>query len=336
MMNKVFFVHSGNEAFTAIDREILETEFEVNDFHALKKFPRHFGNYWQGARACDVVYCWFASWNSMWTLLFAKLLNKPSVLVIGGYDLADMPEINYGNQRGGVKRWISNLAIRLASTLITNSFYSLQEAESNAKVDPKRINVVYHGVPDIFGKICPNKENLVLTVGNIDSPNLCRKGLEPFVKAAALLPEYQFALVGSWKDDAIDFLKSIATKNVLFTGYVSNKELLEYYRRAFVYVQASLHEGFGMSVAEAMLAGCIPVVTRAGALPEVVGELGFFCKDNSPSSIAEAIRAAFEVPQILQINVRQRIINKFSIESRRIKLLRITKKVIKVIEERDT
>lgn len=323
----VLYIHNGNESFVQIDKELLSSNYHVIDYLIPQKMQINPYNLWNSLLRSDFVFCWFASWHSLLPLLFARIQKKKSVLVIGGYDLANLPDINYGHQRGGLKKWISNFDIRLASTLITNSFYSLQEAESNAKVDPKRINVVYHGVPDIFGKICPNKENLVLTVGNIDSPNLFRKGLEPFVRAAAFLPEYQFALVGSWKDDAIDFLKSIATKNVLFTGYVSNEELLEYYRRASVYVQASLHEGFGMSVAEAMLAGCIPVVTRAGALPEVVGDLGFFCKDNSPSSIAEAIRAAFEVPQVFQINVRQRIINKFSIESRRIKLLSITKKV---------
>ena len=42
-----------------------------------------------------------------------------------------------------------------------------------------------------------------------------------------------------------------------------------------VYAQLSFHEGFGCTVAEAMLCKCIPIVTMMGSLPEVVGEFGY-------------------------------------------------------------
>jgi hypothetical protein len=71
-------------------------------------------------------------------------------------------------------------------------------------------------------------------------------------------------------------LRQAASPNVEFLGFVSDEELFSLYARASVYVQASMHEGFGLSVAEAMSAGCIPVVTRAGSLPEVVGDVGGF------------------------------------------------------------
>ncbi len=109
----------------------------------------------------------------------------------------------------------------------------------------------------------------MLTVGNVDRPNLQRKGLEPFVRAAALLPGRRFVVVGAWLDDAIEQLRAIAPPNVTFTGRLSDAQVQDQLRRAAVYVQASLHEGFGMSLAEAMAAGCVPVVTRAG--PMVAG-----------------------------------------------------------------
>ena len=61
-------------------------------------------------------------------------------------------------------------------------------------------------------------------------------------------------------------------------------------RRASVYVQASWHEGFGMAVAEAMLAGCVPVVRDAGAMPEVVGDAGVLIAGSEPEQIAEGVR----------------------------------------------
>ncbi len=47
-----------------------------------------------------------------------------------------------------------------------------------------------------------------------------------------------------------------------------------------------------MSLAEAMLAGAVPVVTAAGALPEVVGDTGIVIPDQSARSLATAIAEA--------------------------------------------
>ena len=224
---------------------------------------------------------------------FAKLMGKPSVLVIGGYDLANMPDIDYGHQRGGLRKWISRRAMRSASCLITNSQYSRSEAARNTTLSEEQVRAVYHGVPAPF-KALPQgaRERMALTVGNVDRGNLKRKGHEAFVRTAALLPDVNFVLAGAWADDAADYLRSIATPNVTLTNRLSDEELCDYYRRASIYVQASLHEGFGMSVAEAMLAGCVPVVTLAGALPEVVGDSGVLVDTPAPSAIAAAIEKA--------------------------------------------
>jgi glycosyltransferase involved in cell wall biosynthesis len=254
----------------------------------------------------------------MWALWFAKLLRKPSVLVIGGYDLANLPIADYGQQRGGLGKWISRVAMKLASALFTNSAYSQIEAERNAGVSKDRVKVIYHGITDPFtGLPQISKEQMVLTVGNVDSANVKRKGLEPFVRAASYLPEMEFVLVGAWKDNTIEYLQSIATSNVLFTGRVSDKELMDYYRKASVYVQASLHEGFGMSVAESMLAGCIPVVTRAGALPEVVGDTGVYTDSTEPAEIAQAIEIAIKFSTDQRDQARQRVLKMFTLEKRR-------------------
>jgi len=317
MKLNIFFVHSGNETFTQLDREMLSKSFDVDDFYASRKFPAEFPRFWRGVKKSDVVFCWFASWNSFWVLALAKLLGKPSVLVIGGYDLANLPEADYGHQRGGLGKWVSRAAMRLAKVRFTNSFYSQKEAQTNAGISPEKVRVIYHGVPDPFGAIPVNpKERMALTVGKVDRPNLLRKGLEPFVRAAAYLPDVQFTLVGAWADDSIDYLRSIASPNVVFAGRVSDEELLEYYCRASVYVQASLHEGFGLSVAEAMLAGCVPVVTRAGSLPEVVGNFGVFCESNSPEAVVSGIRTTLSFSSVDRQQIREHILNEFPMKKR--------------------
>ena len=49
----------------------------------------------------DVVFGWFASWHTFFPITLAWLLRKPSVLIIGGFDTANMPDIGYGYQQGG-------------------------------------------------------------------------------------------------------------------------------------------------------------------------------------------------------------------------------------------
>ena len=81
-------------------------------------------------------------------------------------------------------------------------------------------------------------------------------------------------LAGEWWDGTGERLAADAAPNVRVTGRLSDEDLDALFASSAVYVQASLHEGFGLSLAEAMLAGAVPVVTSAGALPEVVGETG--------------------------------------------------------------
>ncbi len=318
MQNKIFLVHSGYETFIRLDRDILGSFAEVQDFYAVRKFPSGFINYWKGVKKSQIIFCWFASWNSLWSLILAKLFHKPSVLVIGGYDVANLPEADYGHQRRGVQKWVSCWAMNLATVLLPFSRFSQEEAEKNAGIPAQRMKMTYIGIPDPFNSMPRRaKERMALTVGKVDWPNLKRKGLESFVRAAAYLPDVQFVLIGEWMDRSINHLEMIASSNVLFTGRVTDEELLNYYRKASVYVQASLHEGFGMSVAEAMLAGCIPVVARAGSLPEVVGNCGLYCETNEPDVVMQCVRSALASPHAERVQARDRILKEFPLGKRK-------------------
>jgi glycosyltransferase involved in cell wall biosynthesis len=317
----ILFLHSAEETFVRLDRDLLGSFANVLDLHVPSKFPVRLSRYWNGIRHADLVFCWFASWNALWALLGAKAMGKRSILVVGGYDLASLPEAGYGNQRGGPAKYVSRLAINLATELFTNSYYSQTEAAQNAGVEEQRIRVIYHGIPDPFGRL-PNspRQSLVLTVGRVDAPNLRRKGIESFVRAAELLPGLRFVVVGPWADGAVQHLRSIAPRNVTLTGQISDDELHGYYGMASVYVQASLHEGFGMSVAESMLAGCIPVLTRGGALPEVAGDCGVYIADTLPQSIAHGVRIAMGLADQDRARARQRILEKFPLSERKAQL----------------
>lgn len=312
----ILFVHNSPTQFVRLDLDELRERYQVTECY----LPARWVNpttIWQQVKQHDLVFGWFASWHTCLPIELARLLGKPSVLIIGGYDLANMPEIGYGHQRGGIKKWISRRTMRSATCLVAISHYSQKEAERNGGLAKGRVHAVYLGVPDHFGNLPQSpRQRMVLTVGNVDCANLRRKGHEAFVRAAALMPDVNFVLAGAWKDGAVDHLRSMATPNVTLTGWLSDEELRDYYRKAAVYVQASLHEGFGLSVAEAMLAGCIPVVTRAGALPEVTGELGIFVKAPHPGLMAQAIEKALASSEKARLSIRRRILDQFPMEER--------------------
>jgi glycosyltransferase involved in cell wall biosynthesis len=318
---RVLYVHSRKASFVAIDREILAESYEVEDLYQPGRVPNPVAVV-RGVLRADLVFGWFASWHTFFPITLAWLLRKPSLLVIGGFDTANMPDIGYGHQRGGLRRWASRWIMRRAGRLVTNSDYSLSEIARNTPIPPERVTVVHHGVPDPFGKAPAGpKERLALNVGAVDRTTLFQKGQIPFVAAAAELPDVRFVLAGKWLDGAVERLRELAGPNVELTGWLSDEELQELYRRAAVYVQASRHEGFGLALAEAMLAGCVPVVMDVTAMPEVVGDAGVLI--SSQQEVADGVRRALEAGPCAGPRARERIVSTFPLEARREGILRV-------------
>ena len=314
---RILYVYSRPASFVEIDLQLLRERWDVREWAQ----PGRYGNpvaVAREVRKSDLVFGWFASWHTFLPFAFARLLGKPSLLVTGGFDTANMPEIGYGYQQGGAAKRLAGWIIRSATKLVTNSEYTRREVVRNVGVRAEDVSVVYHGVPDRVGELAGGaRDPVVLTVGSVAWLTLERKGLRPFVQAARLAPELRFVLVGKWLDAAIDLLRELGGENVEYTGHVSNEELAAWYRRSSVYVQASRHEGFGLSVAEAMLAGCIPVVTRAGALPEVVGDVGVQLDGPDPEAIADAVRSTVSSGEAERARARERILCRFPLEARR-------------------
>jgi glycosyltransferase involved in cell wall biosynthesis len=328
-VTRVLYVHSRKASFVAIDREILAGRYEVEDLYQPGRVP----NPWRimrGVLRADLVFGWFASWHTFFPVTLAWILRKPSVMIIGGFDTANMPDIGYGYQQGGLRRMASRWIMNRATRLVTNSEYSRSEIERNTPIPPDRVTVLHHGVPDPFGGLPAAKAAQALTVGHLVRSTLEQKGHRPFVAAAAILPDVRFVFVGKWHDDAIDELRQIAGENVEFTGWVSDETLHQLYRDSSVYVQASRHEGFGLAVAEAMLAGCVPVVMNVTAMPEVVGDAGVLIDSQSPEAVADGVRRALELGPEAGARARERILGAFPMESRRDGLLEIVGQTLAV------
>jgi L-malate glycosyltransferase len=79
---------------------------------------------------------------------------------------------------------------------------------------------------------------------------------------------------------------------VRITGDVSDAALAAHFAAADVYLSLSAHEGFGVPLVEAMVAG-VPVVARdGGAVVETVGDAALLLAGLDPSYVAAALRRA--------------------------------------------
>jgi glycosyltransferase involved in cell wall biosynthesis len=324
---RLLYVHNSRASFVAIDRDILAGRYEVEDLYQPGRWPNPV-KVVRGVLHADVVFGWFASWHTFFPITLAWLLRRPSVMIVGGFDTANMPDIGYGYQQGGLRAWASRWIMRRATRLATNSEYSLSEIERNTPIDRARVRVIPHGVPDPVGEAPGSKEREALTVGAINRTTLVQKGQLPFVEAARLLPDVRFTFAGKWLDGSVERLRARAGDNVRFTGWLSDEDLHAAYRRAAVYVQASRHEGFGLAVAEAMLGGCVPVVMNVTAMPEVVGDAGVLIESQEPEAVADGVRQALELGPDAARRARERILSEFPMERRRDGILGVVEEAL--------
>jgi glycosyltransferase involved in cell wall biosynthesis len=312
---RILFVHNHPTKFVNIDIELLRRRYQVDEWYQ-KSRVINVPKLGRAIAHCDLVFGWFASWHTLFPAWMARTLKRPLVLVVGGYDTANLREIEYGSQRKGIKKFVALAAMNSATRIIVNSYAAREETIRNTGIHTDRITVIYHGIEATKFSGTTPKEKLVITVAHVNKSNLLRKGLEPFVRTASLIPECNFVMIGVWRDGAIRHLKALAPPNVQFTGWVTEDQLGNYLSRAAVYVQASRHEGFGLAVAEAMLHKCVPVVTRVGALPEVVDECGVYIDTPEPREIADGIRRAMTQAKTLGPCARERIMSQFTLGRR--------------------
>lgn len=313
---KILFIYDEMRTFIKKDLELLQKHFIVKQLKYTGK--KDIIKILFGVLTTDVNFSWFALGYATVAVFFSKIFKKKSVVVAGGWDVVSMPEIGYGAMRSTRHKKRATFALNYSDKVLAVSESIKKDALQYAH--GHNIEVLYHGFD--INKYTPNglKEKLVITVGGVTNQTLQRKGLETFVKSAKYLPDIRFILIGKHIDRSIDYLRSIASSNVEFTGFVTDEELIKYYQKAKVYVQVSAHEGFGCSLAEAMLCECVPVVTDRGAIPEVVGDTGFYAAYNNPKDTALKIKEALD--SNLGRTARERITRLYPLEKREKELIK--------------
>jgi glycosyltransferase involved in cell wall biosynthesis len=251
-------------------------------------------------------------------MLLSLFLRKKTLVVVGGFDAAYVPEIGYGIFVNRWRRVLTNIVYRQTDKILVVDISLKKDVVRNSHLDTgKKIVVIPTGYDSAKWKLGDrDRENLVITVAGVKWSNVRRKGLETFVKTAKYLPDMKFVLIGKHYDDSIQYLKSISTSNVYFTGFISENELIRYYQRAKVYCQLSRYEGLPTSLCEAMLCGCIPVGTKYCGIPTAIGNAGFYVPYGDIKSTVAEVQRALNAKDEKRNVARERIKKNFPLQRR--------------------
>jgi glycosyltransferase involved in cell wall biosynthesis len=118
------------------------------------------------------------------------------------------------------------------------------------------------------------------------------KNVDLLARGMALLPGYTLHLLSKADEATVARLTGLAPAGALrFHGGVTDAEYGEVLSHATALVSASLNEGFGLPLIEAMSGGTPVAVSDIPIFREIGGDAAMFFDPTSPESFAAAIRA---------------------------------------------
>jgi glycosyltransferase involved in cell wall biosynthesis len=202
-------------------------------------------------------------------------------LVVTVHDLAVLRHPEWFN------RWTatySRLTVprvaRAASRVIAVSEFTRRELESLLGVED--VTVIPNAVEDVFRPAGDRAEgDYALAVGTLEP----RKNLARIAQAV----DGELRVVGARGWRGVE-----APANVTWLGDVDDAELARLYRGARCLVYASLYEGFGIPVAEALACGCPVVTSRDSPMAELAPDAALV-DPTDVASIRDGIARAHRV-----------------------------------------
>jgi glycosyltransferase involved in cell wall biosynthesis len=218
---------------------------------------------------------------------YAVPLRCPCPAVVTIHDLSfERNPALMGAKDVAVFRRVVPRAARDAARVFTVSERSKHDLESVYGLTPDRIVVTPNGVDPAFspGDIGIPGRDYLLSVGVVEQ----RKNQRAAV-AAARAVGMPLVIAGPANDQALAVeLRRLGAR---VEGYVDQDRLVELYRGAACLIQASLHEGFGLPVLEAMACGTPVVTVPDPALVEVVGDAAVVVPEEE---LADGVRVAIK------------------------------------------
>lgn len=229
--------------------------------------------------------------------------------------------------------------------IVTSSNFSKKELIKFYKINPKKIEVIYGGVPEL-PEVEENFIEKTLYKFNIDKPYFLyignwrpRKNLLGLIKVFKLFLEknkVDFLLVIGGRKNIrfLDLEKEIRENKlegkVILTDGLSGKEVTALYKGSVALTFPSYYEGFGLPILEAQSLG-VPVLTsNTSSLPEVAGDSAVYVNPYDVKDIAKGMeKIAFDK------NLREDLIKKGFENIKRFSWEKSAKQLLEVIAKNE-
>lgn len=340
-MDKILYISPGNPTFSRQDIDELGKHYQVvastrnwdNPLRLGLNFIIQFLWLLRHIRGAQAVLVSFAGYISILPVVLGKLFRVRVFIILNGTESVCFRSFNYGLLRKPLTRWAVGFSVRHAYKLLPVS-QSLVKSK-NTFVDEQGIwQGIYHFFPKLRTpcEVIPNgfdtdfwvsdtsdrRKQSVITTASANTWKRARlKGVDCFIAMAREFTHISFTLVGVKGE----VLKNIdIPENLHLIGFVDAVKLKELYNSHRFYAQLSINEGFGCALAEAMLCGCVPVISSVEAMIEIVGTSGVVVEKRDIGSMKQSFQKAFDLSEkqfrIMSIESQKQILNNFSISHR--------------------
>jgi glycosyltransferase involved in cell wall biosynthesis len=195
-------------------------------------------------------------------------------------------------------------ALRRGAHLHAVSHFVRDEILETFDVDPERVHVVANGVDPVrqgdaaAGRARAGGDRYVLALGTVEPRKDYPLLVAAFDELAASDSDVRLVVAGQDGWGAEAFTAAIERAHhrdrVVRTGWIDDRARADLLAGAHVFAYPSKYEGFGLPPLEAMAAGTPVVATRAGALPEVLGDGARLVTPGDAGDLAAAIQLVLD------------------------------------------
>lgn len=204
------------------------------------------------------------------------------------------------------RRQVVPAFVSRASRIITVSNFSKGEIVERFGFAEDDIRVIPNTIPDSwFEEPVPldERQPVIFTVAGEQPSKNVRRLIEAFARsrlwadhsARLIIAGISSAQQKQFADQARAL--DIGT-HVMLLGYVTDAELRRHYRHARAFVFASLFEGFGIPLLEAMASGTPIACSSTTSMPEVIGPHGLLFDPYDVGQMAERLRELWEHDEV--------------------------------------